>query len=497
MEASFDFWTHLPAVIPELLLTVLAVVVLLLDLYGGKENRRNIAFVSAIGLAAIAVTPLIWGPSEQQVFWGGMVRYDLIAQIFKVMIIIGASITCLMAADDSEVGHKGEFYLIVIVATLGASLIAAAADLIMVFVGLETLSIPLYILAAFRRDDERSSESGMKYFLFGAFSSGVMLYGFSLLYGFTGETNIYTLSQAFPAAVADNPLPLIGALLMLLVGFGFKVSMVPFHFWTPDVYEGAPTPVTAYVSVASKAASFALLVRVLLAVFPVTLVIGQENLQTLWVNLVSVLAIVTMTIGNVLALRQTNIKRLLAYSSIAQAGYVLVGVAAMQSQSDYSVASVAFYLLMYTFTNLGAFAGVLIFSETTGSENIKDMGGLSRRNPWLALGMTIAILSLAGIPPAAGFFGKFYLFTAAVNANMVLLAIIAVLNAIVALYYYLIVIKVMYVDRSQYDSQSIALSRSTLWVIGLTSIAVLLLGTFGAQPFFDWAAQGAQALLAL
>ncbi len=494
---TFDFWAHLPAVLPEAGLVILALLVLGLDLYmGGKEKHRTIAIVSTVGMAALAIAPFIWPPpaaAEAQVLWGGMVRHDFLSQIFKVMVIAAGAITSLMAID-TRVGRKGEFYLIVIVATLGACLISAASDLIMVFVGLETLSIPLYILATLRRDDARSTESGMKYFLFGAFASGIMLYGFSLLYGFTGQTNLYLLADAFPAALADNAVPLLSAMVMVFVGFGFKISAVPFHFWTPDVYEGAPTPVTAYVSVASKAASFALLMRFLIAVFPDTLSIGEENIQAVWVNLTVVASVITMTLGNVLALVQKNIKRLLAYSSIAQAGYVLMGVAAIQSQFDQSVASVAFYMFMYTFTNLLAFAAVILFSEATGSEEIKDMAGLSRRNPWIALAMTIGLLSLAGIPPAAGFFGKFFLFNAAVQANLVLLAVIGVLNAIVALYYYLVVIKVMYVDRSEDDDKAIALSRPYVWVLGVTVVVVLLLGTVGVQTVFDWAREGALAL---
>lgn len=492
MDVGFDFLTHLPAVLPELALTLLALIVLLLDLR--NHDHKRVALVAGLGMAAIAIVPFIAAPTaDNSVFWGGMVRHDMLSQTFKVMVLLAGAITCLMAIGDSGVGRKGEFYLIIVIATLGACLISAAADLIMVFVGLETLSIPLYMLAAFRRDDARSAESGMKYFLFGAFSAAIMLYGFSLLYGFTGTTNLYALPDAFQGAFSNNPVPLLAALVMVVVGFGFKISAVPFHFWTPDVYEGAPTPVTAYVSVASKAASFALLVRFLIAVFP-EMTIGGSDIQMFWVQLVVAAAVITMTLGNAVALVQTNIKRLLAYSSIAQAGYTLIGVAAIQSQGVESVASVAFYLFMYTFTNLLAFAVVIIFSEATGSEQIKDLAGLSRRNPWLALTMTIGLLSLAGIPPAAGFFGKFFLFNAAVQADLTWLAIVGVLNAIVALYYYLVVIKVIYVDRSENEDQAIELSTPNAWVLGITTLAVLILGTVGAQVVYDWAVQGAHSL---
>jgi NADH-quinone oxidoreductase subunit N len=252
------------------------------------------------------------------------------------------------------------------------------------------------------------------------------------------------------------------------------------------------------VSVASKAASFALLVRFFIAVFPQSLVIGDQVVQGFWVQLMAAAAAISMTLGNVVALWQRNIKRLLAYSSIAQAGYTLIGVAAIQSQAaqENAVASVAFYMFMYTFTNLLAFAVVILFSEATGSETISDLAGLNRRSPWLALTMTIALLSLAGVPPAAGFFGKFFLFNAAVQANLVWLAILGVLNSIVALYYYLVVIKVMYVDRSPDEDKPIPMSRSYVWVLAVTTALVLILGTIGAQAVFDWAVRSASSLFA-
>ncbi len=494
--AEFDFLGSLPAIVPELGLTILAMVILFLDVCLPTNRRRNIAWVTIAGLALLALTPLIWGPPPDpgsQLVWGGMVRHDTLAQIFKVMILLGAALTALMSIDTRAHGRQGEFYLILVVATLGACLVSSAADLIMVFLGLETLSIPLYILAAFRRDDLRSAESGMKYFLFGAFASAVMLFGLSILYGFAGQTSLYALAELLPTASGGSVLPVLGALTLVVVGFGFKIGAAPFHFWTPDMYEGAPTPVAAFVSVASKAASFALLLRFLIAVFPQSLVIGGHEVQAFWVGLAALMAVISMTLGNVLALSQRNIKRLLAYSSIAQAGYALIGVAAIQSQTEQGVAAVGFYLFMYTFTNLLAFAVVVFFSEATGSETIADLAGLNRRSPWLALMMTIALLSLGGIPPMAGFFGKFFLFNAAVQADLTWLAIVGVLNAIVALYYYLMVIKVMYVDRNA-DESAIPLSRASGWALALPALAVLLLGTVAAQPVFEWAVRGAFAL---
>ncbi len=494
---TFDFLSNLPAVAPEVGLTILALLILLIDLRVKGEQRRLIGVVAGLGLLAIAITPFIWPPTNPDaLYWGGMVRYDILTQIFKVTVLIAGGLTCLIAVNTTEFGRKGEFYLIIVVSTMGATLMSGAADLIMVFVALETLSIPLYILASFSRKDKRSSESGVKYFLFGSFASAIMLYGFSLLYGLTGVTNLYAIAAYMGGeSFAANAAPVLVTMVLIVVGFGFKISAAPFHFWTPDVYEGAPTPVTAFISVASKAASFALLMRFFTAVFPANLTIGTVELQSFWVNLMAAGAVLSMTVGNVVALSQKNIKRLLAYSSIAQAGYALIGVAALQAGTAQSVASVAFYMFMYVFTNLLAFGVIVLFSELVGGDDIKDFAGLSRRNPMMALAMTIGFLSLAGIPPAAGFFGKFFLFNAAVEANLTWLAMVGVLNAIVALYYYLVVIKVMYVDRGENDENPIAIPAVAGWVLGITSIAVLLLGTIGAQAIYDWALTSASSLL--
>ena len=493
----FDFLTHLPAVIPEAGLTVLALIVLLFDLRWHGERRHMIGLVAGLGMILLAITPFVWAPTNPDVtYWGGMVRHDLLSQVFKVIALLAGGITCLLTAETSELGRKGEFFLIIVVSTLGACLMAAAADLIMVFVALETLSIPLYILASFSRKDKRSSEAGVKYFLFGSFASAIMLYGFSLLYGLTGSTSLYEIAGFLGSPeFGVNVAPLLVTMVLIVVGFGFKISAVPFHFWTPDVYEGAPTPVTAFVSVASKAASFALLMRFFVVVFPQTLVVQGVEIQHFWVNLLAVGAALSMTVGNVLALSQRNLKRLLAYSSIAQGGYTLIGVAALQAGSAQSVASVTFYMFMYLFTNMLAFGVIILFSEATGTDDVKDLAGLSRRNPWMALAMTIGFLSLAGIPPAAGFFGKFFLFNAAVEAGLTWLAILAVLNSIIGLFYYLVVIKVIYVDRSPDEDKSITVAPVAAWVLGVTSVVVVLLGTIGTQAVFNWALTSASSLL--
>jgi len=405
------------------------------------------------------------------------------------LVLLAGALTCLIALDVSKIGRQGEFYGILIVATLGMSLMSAASDLILVFLSLETASICLYILAGFLRDSPRSTEAGLKYYLFGSFMAGLFLYGLSLLYGFTGSTNLNDLAAPLGTMITSGAPGLFGvmiALLLVLAGFGFKVAAVPFHFWTPDVYEGAPTPVTAFVSTASKAASFALLMRVFITVWPANAVIY-------WASLLAAIAFITMTLGNLLALVQSNIKRMLAYSSIAQAGYTLIGVVAL-TQTNLGAASVAFYMLMYVLTNIAAFTVVIAVSNATGSDEIKDFAGLSRRSPYLALAMVLALLSLSGVPPLAGFFGKFFLFAAAVEAGYVWLAVVGVLNAILALYYYLTVIKVMYVDQTD-DVRPISISQAYTAVLFVTCAGIILMGTV-AGPAFNWALSAANSLTA-
>jgi len=502
MVYNTDLLDNLLAVLPEIVLVIVAAIVLIVDLYSSESRRQQAGYYAGFGLLlATGVAALMPVSSASDVFaeqmvLGGMLRYDEFTQIFRVMIYLAAALTCFIAMGDDRLRYKGEFFLVTIVASVGAGLMGGAVDLVMVFVALETLSISLYALAGFIRGDDKSAESGLKYFLLGSFSSGISLYGFSLIFGFSGETNIYMIGESL--ATGDVPAaPILVAMLMVVVGFGFKISAVPFHFWTPDVYEGAPTPMTAYVSVASKAASFALLLRFFLAVFPPENLISAESTQILsdlWVPLLAGVSVITMTLGNLLALVQKNIKRLLAYSSIAQAGYTLIGVVAISTTaSGDGAASVAYYMFMYVLTNILAFGCVIVFANATGSEEIADMAGLGRRNMLLALMMAIALLSLAGIPPAAGFVGKFLLFRAAVDSGLTWLAMIGVVNSIIALYYYLIVIKIMFFDDSPAETP-VDMSGYYRLTLAVTAILVVLLGTFLASPLIDWSAAAGASL---
>jgi NADH-quinone oxidoreductase subunit N len=478
----------------EIGLLVLLLLVLSVDLFLNASQRRAVGLLAGVGMLVVLAlnyyfaAPSLADPAFAQPVLGGMLRFDMLALMFRSMIILAGALTCFISLDSAKIGKSGEFYAVVIVATLGMSLMSAAADLIMVFVALETASISLYILAGYLRDNPRSSEAGIKYFLFGSFTAGLFLYGLSLLYGFTGSTSIYALAAPLSGLITGSAAGAFGvviAMLLVLAGFGFKISAVPFHFWTPDVYEGAPTPVTAFISTASKAASFALLMRVFGSIWP-TEAVG------FWTALLAAISLITMTLGNLLALSQTNIKRMLAYSSIAQAGYALMGVLAL-AYTETGVAAVAFYMFMYILTNMLAFAVVIAVGRVSGSEEIKDFASLSRRSPVLALGMALALLSLGGIPPAAGFFGKFYLFAAAVEAGYVWLAIAGVLNAIVALYYYLTVIKIMYVDPSE-DKRPLPLTAAFAVVLVITGAGILWLGTLGANQWWNWALEAAHSV---
>jgi len=478
--SSFDA-ASLVNVLPELLLLLLAAVVMTVDLFLPEGRKKTLGVINVVGLVVILAVAVLWRP-ETELALGGMVRADTTALLFRVMFIVAAGVVSLISMDFEQLKQGGEYYALVVIAALGLGLMASANDLIMLYLAMELTSITQYLLVGYLHHEQRSSEAGMKYFLFGAVTSTVMLYGLSLLYGFTGQTSYSAVAAGLNGV--DGP-PVLVAIILITVGFGFKVAAVPFHFWTPDVYEGAPTPITGYISVASKAAGFAVLIRVFNVIFPVPYQHSE------WVNLIETLSIVTMTLGNLLAIPQKNIKRMLAYSSIAQAGYVLIGVAAA---SRLGIAASIFYLGAYVLTNLSAFAIVILVSNKTGGDEIKDFAALSRRSPYLAVLMMLALLSLAGVPPLAGFFGKFYLFQAAVGANLVRLAIIGVLNAIVGLYYYLIIIKVMFVDRTEQpkdEQDPVIVPTASRWALGLTVFGIVFLGIF-ATPWYDLATEAAK-----
>jgi NADH-quinone oxidoreductase subunit N len=471
------------AILPEILLLVLAGLALTLDLILPDERKASLGWIVAGGLLLTLVLSMALArPANQgELLWGGMIRFDWLAFVFEMVFIFSAGITALFAMGYEALSRRGEFYVLILVSTIGMCAMASAADLVMLYLAIETTSIPLYVLAGFLVRDNKSTESGFKYLLFGAMTSAVMLYGLSLLYGFSGTTNLYGLA----IGVQNGHIPLVtlvGTLLLVLVGFGFKISAVPFHFWAPDVYEGAPTPVAGFLSTASKAAGFAVLVRVLLVAFPA---IPRD-----WGAIAAALSVATMTLGNLLALTQRNIKRLLAYSSIAHAGYALIGVVAI---SQLGLSSVVYYLIAYLLTNLSAFGVVAAFGRITGSDEVASYDGLSRRSPGLALVMLVAFLSLAGMPPLGGFITKFFVFAAAVNSNLIWLAVIGVLNSIVGLYYYLTVLKHVYLYRSEDDEKPLPLPRSYVIAFAVLTLGIVLVGTIFV-PWFNWASNAAMAI---
>lgn len=467
------------AILPEIGLVILAGIILTLDLVWRGTARRALGWVTAGGLLLIAILAVLFArpPAAPQLIFGGMLRLDGLTFVFRLIFLSGAALTALLMVDQEPEGQRGEFYMLLLVATLGMNLMASAADLIMLYLAIETTSLPLYVLAGFRTRDAKSTEAGMKYFLFGALTAAVMLYGFSLLYGFFGTTNLYAMALGQNAPVSTALLML--AALLVLVGFGFKVSAVPFHFWAPDVYEGAPTPVAGFLSTASKAAGFAVLMRVMLVVFP--------QISASWMTMVAVLAAASMIIGNVLAAVQKNIKRLLAYSSIAQAGYILMGVAA-GTQLGYT--SATYYLLSYLVTNLAAFGIITLVGRVVGSDEIEAYVGLHRRSPALAWALLIALLSLGGIPPLSGFIGKLLVFGAAVDAHLYWLVFVGIITSVVALYYYLNVIKAAFASKAVGAVQPLPLGASWRLALLVCVVGVIALGTV-IGPWYTFSAFGA------
>lgn len=467
---------------PQLILTVLGFLIILIGLIFPQLYRETLAAIVLIGLAAaIFVALQNWGASS--IVFNGMLTADKFSAGFQCIFIIGAALTVLLSLNELEGQYLyySEYFAIVVFATVGMMLMAAGNHLLTIFMGLETLSISLYILAGFRRTHELALESSFKYFLLGAFASGFLLYGIALVYGATGSANLQDIAQAIrDGNLLSNHL-LTAGLVLMFIGFGFKIALVPFHQWAPDVYQGAPTPVAAFMATGSKAAGFAALLRVVIATGMLADVRWQD---ALWV-----LAVLTMTIGNVIALRQENIKRMLAYSSIAHAGYILVGVIAA-NERGYS--SVLFYLLSYTFMNIGAFGVVSMLSDKSNETlRISDYRGLAQRRPLVALAMAVFMFSLAGIPPSAGFVGKFYVFGAAVQAGYIWLVVLGVLNSLVSLYYYLGVVVNMYMhDPVDQPAQPVPLPTVGL-ALAIAVFAILDLGIFPArwiEAFQDLAA---------
>lgn len=476
----------LKVIAPELVLTIFALFVLVLSVFVRRQSRGPLGYTALVGVV-IAFFSLFLGIGKEIKAFNGMVTMDPFCLFFKVIFLIVAFLTILasLGYTKREGIDLGEYYVLVLFATVGMMLMASGVNLLIIFLGLEVMSISIYVLAGIMRDDTRSVEAAFKYFLLGAFASAFLLYGIALTYASTGTLDLAGIGEVLTrqAWISSLPIVIIG-LALLIIGFGFKIALVPFHMWTPDVYEGAPTSITAFMATGVKAAGFAAFVRVFFYALP--------NLQAYWTQIMWILAVATMTVGNIIALSQTNIKRMLAYSSIAHAGYIMV---AFVAGNELGKSSILFYLLAYVFMNIGAFTVVILLGKK-GEENtqLADYAGVGFKHPLLAASMSIFMLSLAGVPPMAGFMAKFYVFSAAVKARYYWLAVIGVLNSAVAAYYYLRVLIYMYFREPERELAVGAFSPSAVLAVIISVWGVLQIGIL-PSTFLALAQRSVQFLL--
>jgi NADH-quinone oxidoreductase subunit N len=427
---------EISAVWPELFMAIAAMAMLMYGAFRGEDSVRFVTWAGVLVLVVAALLVLA-GPAGKTTAFNGQFMVDAFAVFTKVLLIAGAALAMILAQPYNirEDIKQFEFPILMVFAVLGMMMMVSANDLLSLYVGLELQSLSLYVLAAIRRDNLRSSEAGLKYFVLGALSSGILLYGMSLIYGFAGTTSFDGLAGIF-AADNDAPVGVIVGLVFIAAGLAFKVSAVPFHMWTPDVYEGAPTPITAFFAVAPKIAAIALFVRVMIGPF--------GDLVADWQQIIWFISLSSMILGSFAAIVQTNIKRLMAYSSIGHMGFVLVGLAAGNEQG---VQGILLYLTIYLFMNMGTFACILAMRRQGRMvEDIDELAGLSKTNPYLAAALGIFMFSMAGIPPLAGFFAKFYVFLAAIEAGLYVLTVVGLLTSVVGAYYYLRIVKLMYFD---------------------------------------------------
>ncbi len=475
---------NLMPALPEIFLVCVAMALLMLGVFqsgdGEKAEVKAAQLISNLSLTTLILTLLLVTTvaGGRMITFGGMFISDAFAVFFKVLVLIASALAIIISQE--YVIRQGmarlEFGVLILLATVGMMMMISANDLIAMYVGLEVQSLSLYVLASFQRDDARSTEAGLKYFVLGALASGLLLYGCSLVYGFAGSTSFDTLAALFGALRGEAPsIGLIIGIVFILAGLAFKVSAVPFHMWTPDVYEGAPTPVTAFFSVGPKIAALALFLRVMIGPF--------GDLAAQWQQIVVFISIASMLLGAFAAINQTNIKRLMAYSSIGHVGYALIGLAVAGQTGggavrEAGIQGVLIYMAIYLFMNLGTFACILCMRRSDHMvEDIDDLAGLSRSHPMVALALAIFMFSMAGIPPLAGFFAKFYIFLAAIEAGLYGLAVVGVLSSVVAAFYYLRIVKVMYFDALG-DSLEKPIGRDIAGVLVGTSLAILL--------FFAW-----------
>ncbi len=481
--------TSLTHFLPEATLTAAFCLAILSDLLLKKKHLVSVISIVGVSLACYFAIQQ-FGVSES--IFSGMVVVDPFAVFFKIIIAISTLIIILFSYYSGEVQtatkRMGEYFSLLLAMTLGMFLMSGAANLLMMILAMELTSLTSYVLAGYTKEAPDSSEASLKYIIYGAFSSGLMLYGVSIIYGLTGATDIYGINKALSAGSVGY-IPLLVATILIIAGFGYKISAVPFHFWTPDVYEGAPITITAFLSVASKAAGFAMMIRFFKVSFIDSTIAGMPvgmwaSLQGFeWNKLLAILSVLTMTLGNFVALWQDNMKRLLAYSSIAHAGYMLMGVVVL---SDKGIAAVLIYFIVYLFMNLGAFYVVMLVANKTGKEDIDSYKGLGYRTPLMGVAMVIFLISLTGLPPTAGFIGKLYLFAALLDAKWIWLAVVGALNSVVSLYYYVRILRNMFLRDPEESKEPLVFSRGQVAVLFLLLIPTILFGLY-FTPIVDFA----------
>ena len=457
---------------PEYILAGWAGMIVLLDMFWGRLRKDELAYLAAAGALAATLVSLIW--IDKDTNFANLIEVNNYTTLFRVLFGLTAVFTCLASARfvRDRLLHAGEYYGLILLTVIGANMMAAASELLTAYISLELLSFSLYVLASYAKFDPRSNEGGLKYMLLGAFSSAIFLYGLSLIYGVTGTTQFAGIFDALSGDTSDFEMAMFLGLVLIIAGLGFKVAAVPFHMWTPDAYEGAPLPITALISAISKAAGFALFLKLFAQAF--------TPLLDDWRLFIAGLAAATMVLGNLVAIQQHNIKRLLAYSSIGQVGYLTIGIAALSPEAG---SALVLHLVGYVISNLAAFVCVIIYYNWTGKEEVSDYAGLAERAPFLALCLSIALFSLAGMPLFAGFATKFILFQAAAQEDLLWLAAIAVFMSFISLYYYLVIVKQMYLGEPEEPTRF-----PTPWpeyaALSLLVAGVMLLGLY-PQPIFE------------
>ncbi len=474
--------------IPELILTITILAALITDLFVKKSKTNMIGWVLGVGLVVVGLSIYNLSSVPPTTLFLDMIVIDPFSSFMKIVIIISTLLVIVASWVNNELEkyRKGEYFTIIGIMVMGLFLMTSSVDIIMLYISIEVVSIMSFVLAAYLKLDTRSNEAGLKYVIYGAFSSGVMLFGLSIVYGLAGSTNYFVIQETLSSLDNTANPALIMALLMIFAGFGYKISSVPFHFWTPDVYEGSPSTITAYLSVAPKAAGFAMIIRFFHQVFSDSIgltsnAVGSTDLP--WPEIIGFLAVVTMTMGNLVAIQQKSIKRMLAYSSIAHAGYMMLALPVLSMDA---VESVMIYLFIYVFMNLGAFFIVIFVKNKTGGESFEDFEGLGWKMPIVGAFMTLFMLSLTGLPPTAGFIGKLYIFKTLVGAGSEFLWLVVAggINSVISLYYYFHVVKVMFLGGKRSDV--ITYPPSTMFGLMIfTAIPSLFLGLYW-NPLASW-----------